>query len=347
MPSLEFPSSVRYIYEFGGYGVPLFYILSAFVLCYGYFGNLNTRSQVIDFYVRRFFRIAPFYYFMMAIFFAWHLVVFNGYVIPLDKMFISATFLFNLVPGYAEGVVWASWSIGVEMLFYAIFPLVSWLAFSLGRSVALFATAVCINAAWRYFFIIGNDDKVLASFATSSIFNQLHYFAAGVVAFWAWKKWNSMVPHRLVIAAALFCIGLLATFAPSIMHYYSKVFGAFWATAFAATWAAALALLVAGFGFDRFRLKSLAWTAKLGEASFSIYLWHPLVIGSLNMAGAYKWLYASLPGVAAPFFASAALTFAIVLPLSSLSYEFIEKRASFMLRRAFVNATKARPPITI
>jgi peptidoglycan/LPS O-acetylase OafA/YrhL len=34
----------------------------------------------------------------------------------------NLTFVFNLWPGHEEGIAWASWTIGVEMLFYIIFP---------------------------------------------------------------------------------------------------------------------------------------------------------------------------------------------------------------------------------
>ena len=31
-------------------------------------------------------------------------------------------FIYNFRPGMQEGLVWASWTLGVEMVFYLIFP---------------------------------------------------------------------------------------------------------------------------------------------------------------------------------------------------------------------------------
>jgi len=35
----------------------------------------------------------------------------------------SVLFVFNFFPGSEQGIVWASWTIGVEMVFYTVFPL--------------------------------------------------------------------------------------------------------------------------------------------------------------------------------------------------------------------------------
>lgn len=66
MPKLAMPDELKFITNFGGFGVPLFYMLSAFALCYGYSGKLDSADQIRRFYNRRFWRIAPLFYAMMA-----------------------------------------------------------------------------------------------------------------------------------------------------------------------------------------------------------------------------------------------------------------------------------------
>jgi peptidoglycan/LPS O-acetylase OafA/YrhL len=68
------------------------------------------------------------------------------------KVLTSVTFTFNLFPSQVEGIVWASWSIGVEMLFYAIMPLLALLVRNIRQAVALFVATVLVAAAWHEAF---------------------------------------------------------------------------------------------------------------------------------------------------------------------------------------------------
>ncbi len=104
--------------------------------------GLITFNGVKNFYVRRYFRIAPAYYvaLIIALFFA----VFLGearesiahvlphtitsmerYYIdePIRNLLIHLSFIFGLVPEYAFSTPLPDWSLGLEMQFYLIFPL--------------------------------------------------------------------------------------------------------------------------------------------------------------------------------------------------------------------------------
>src|SRR5262249_59286531 len=67
LPKKELPGFLSVIPNFAGFGVPLFYVLSAFALSYGYYGSLETGAAIRRFYSLRFFRIAPLFYLMMAV----------------------------------------------------------------------------------------------------------------------------------------------------------------------------------------------------------------------------------------------------------------------------------------
>jgi peptidoglycan/LPS O-acetylase OafA/YrhL len=131
LPKKELPAFLSVIPNFAGFGVPLFYVLSAFALSYGYYASLESGAAIRRFYARRFFRIAPLFYLMMAVCLTQLWI--RGIGVPASQIFSSATFIFNLIPGHSESFVPAAWSIGVEMLFYAVFPFIMMLITNVAR----------------------------------------------------------------------------------------------------------------------------------------------------------------------------------------------------------------------
>ena len=96
-----------------------------------------------------------------------------------------------------------------------------------------------------------------------------------------------------------------------------------------AVWALVLAALVLGMSFQHFERRQLRWTADLGEASFSLYLWHPFIIGLLIYFGVYERIYVFSPLFG--YFASLIVTLAILIPVSMGSYRLVEKRMGLAL----------------
>ena len=193
LPEKDLPAFLWVIPSFAGFGVPLFYVLSAFALSYGYYGKLETGTAIRHFYARRFFRIAPLFYLMMAVYLAQSWI--RGTGVPAAQVLSSATFTFNLIPGHSESFVWAAWSIGVEMLFYAVFPFIMILITNLWRAGLFFVGAVWIAALWEHGFQGASGQ--IQSFATYSLVAHIHYFAAG----------NSPIFYGTWCGGLPFCIG--------------------------------------------------------------------------------------------------------------------------------------------
>jgi peptidoglycan/LPS O-acetylase OafA/YrhL len=101
----------------------------------------NQPRTWIIFYVRRFFRIAPVYYFALAIAVPLHAKLMTEYSqitqhfrsigsgAPVDQSFgltslgLHATFVFGAIPSQANSNILPDWSLGLEMQFYLVFPL--------------------------------------------------------------------------------------------------------------------------------------------------------------------------------------------------------------------------------
>ena len=117
-----FPS----VFEFGWIGVDLFFVLSGFLISSQLFVQIKKEGtfSVRDFFIKRFFRIIPVYYFVVAIYF---LVPFfkndfgAGQQLPPLWKFLTFTQNFN-ADFDKTGSLSQVWSLCVEEHFYLILP---------------------------------------------------------------------------------------------------------------------------------------------------------------------------------------------------------------------------------
>jgi len=179
----EAPDWLKPVVAAGGSGVTLFFILSAFSLCYTWRVRAGEPNEIRSFYIRRLFRIAPLFFFWMVLAYLRDVWIF-GVFQPPRKVLLSATFLFNLVPGEEQGFVWASWTIGVEMLFYAVFPLIVARANSVSRAAAFFVLSLILALAWDHLsHSFGLAEPVRSTYVHFSFLKYLPCFALGIVLF--------------------------------------------------------------------------------------------------------------------------------------------------------------------
>jgi peptidoglycan/LPS O-acetylase OafA/YrhL len=156
-----------------GHAVDFFMLMSGFLMSLNFHERKaqepwGKTSTFIRFYIRRFFRIAPLYYFIYLII-ALYLNKLNSistirfdYPIPLSNtdvtnqhyiwsVFLHLTFLFGLLPSFAQDNILPDWSIGLEMQFYAIFPFIMLLMNKIGRIVPiLLFTAIYLSSSYLF-----------------------------------------------------------------------------------------------------------------------------------------------------------------------------------------------------
>src|SRR5260370_527765 len=153
------PDSVALIARMGQYGVQLFFVISAITI----FMTLEAdrerfsaaRHITLRFYIKRFFRIAPLYYVAIAIYGliswgalrsgyerAWVLGAHSPADILLDVLFLHA-----LSPSAINNVVPGGWSIGVEMLFYLLAPLIFFFTLNRVRLAIASVSVLAVSAA--------------------------------------------------------------------------------------------------------------------------------------------------------------------------------------------------------
>jgi peptidoglycan/LPS O-acetylase OafA/YrhL len=136
---LALPGWVHQICAYAGYGVHLFFVVSALSLALSWRARgERDLAGLRDYLIRRFFRIAPMFYAGIALYMTldgWgpRLYASNG-IDPLDVA-LTLGFVHIWSTNAMNSVVPGDWSIGVEVMFYLILPLL----LMLGRTPARLA----------------------------------------------------------------------------------------------------------------------------------------------------------------------------------------------------------------
>jgi peptidoglycan/LPS O-acetylase OafA/YrhL len=294
------PGAVTIMARMGQYGVQLFFVISAITI----FMTLemdharcgDARHVTLRFYIKRFFRIAPLYYVAIAVYGlisygAMHTGIDRAWILgahgPLDVL-LNMVFLHALSPTAINNVVPGGWSIGVEMLFYMIAPLLFFLAMNRTR---LFLASVVLLAISLAVTSMSDCNGTLECNVSNNSFSYFWPPVQGpcfIVGMWAWYAFRSHllgasdVPRRapwLYLALAL-GFGLLTA---ALGVWLAKAHAL--APIFAACSAVAFLLFVCTRHAHKTQGRRREWSipgkaivrrcaAALGRESYGIYLWH-------------------------------------------------------------------------
>ena len=178
------------------YAVDLFMIISGFLMYYHAVLRkdtepLETWSSYTYFIVRRFFRVAPAYYLMLIFWFLaapalWEMSrsIGNGdRLSPMlfdDRSFENITshlsFTFGVSPEYHYRTLLPDWSIGLEMQFYILFPLM----FILMLRFGIIAASLALIAV-SFLFWIAAPSYVSSFVFPTFLFLKINMFLSGMV----------------------------------------------------------------------------------------------------------------------------------------------------------------------
>lgn len=316
-PDMPIPAYLDFIKTKFGLGVPLFYVLSGFVLAYGYIDKLNSRQNAVKFYIRRFFRIAPLFYLMIIVWMIVATIRSGSFNLDLHDLVLNVTFLFGFVPGKHESMVWAGWSIGIEMIFYLIFPIIAILVRNVRSAILIFAVSLLVGSdAYKSLTAAG-----IGSFAYMNLLTHMPYFTAGVLAFEVWKAMGLRESRGIglaLLAASLIASILLITL-PGVASAMAQVKGMSLALY---CWSAVFLALVLSVALWQPAFIVNRLSTKLGSISFSLYLLHPPAIVLLR--DVYKWVHAGIGSDLMSFLCNAVITMTIVSVASLVTFRFVE-----------------------
>jgi peptidoglycan/LPS O-acetylase OafA/YrhL len=375
--------------QLSGIGMPLFFVLSGFVIHYNYSQSVHAQPLrgSYNFFVARFARLYPMYFVVLCVdlFFHGHFDNWHGWAMPYGLKIALASYL-PLVQSWHYQVlgensltfvfppaVQVAWSISTEWFFYLCYPFLC-IALARLRSVrsiaaAIVAVIVVGYASIHLAFITSPDvetyavakyGNIGAAGSPGSFVFWLYYlspyprlleFVLGALTaafYMAVREAPVSRPEatagRLILAAAIIAIAIvyLALFTP--VHWLADL--AVFQDAYILRMYFTFAPFMAAVLFCCARYPS--WVASLlsrreivlcGEASYSIYLVHMMVIEHMMT---FEKL-ANMPPSRLYGAATVLTTMLIVISVSLVTYRVIEVPARRALRSA-LSIRQREPP---
>lgn len=324
----------------GGAGVWLFFALSGYLIAAPFVAALHTGAPLPDlrsYARRRALRIYPAYWVAFAAVLLVGLPAGTG--VTLRQVLVHGALLHNLVPGWQQAVYFASWTLTLEVLFYAAVAVGAWALRRLRPQpfsardltagvLALWASSVAFVAVAPQ-VTDGRDELWLRILFPSMV----SMFCPGLLVAVAtaagrdgwrpgWYRW--IVTHRRAstgLALSLAVAGAYGATARSLLVYDAS------RQLFAVASGVVIVLATTRPPIRRGGAL-LSW---LGEISYGIYLWQGAVIYVLLRHE--SWIPLRRTG-AIPYVVHLAVLLALTLPLAWASWRLVEKPAIALSKRS-------------
>ncbi len=235
-------------------GVAFFFVLSGMVILTAHWSDIDCPSSIRLYLWKRFRRIYPIYWLVLAFVICEQYISANPQSLPLRNPFVIVSgILLVHIRAWETNNLSVAWTLFHEVMFYAVFAVVI-LNKRLGSVLlVLWLTATLLNFRWATL--------------PEELFSPVHLlFGMGMATAWFFRQRKVPRPH-------IFCAlgGLI--FAGSVIYTGWKL-EVHLPALLAAGAGTSLALLGAVAMEESQRLNIPRWCVFLGEASYSIYLIH-------------------------------------------------------------------------
>ena len=312
------PAAISSFASYGYRGVSLFFILSALLLASV---SQGRQLDVSSFYMRRFFRVAPMFYFGII---AYSLSPFAmGSHATIADIGLTSAFLHGFAPLTLNDAMPGAWSIAAEMIFYALFPLFILIVTNFRRAIAFLAFSYALALAFRLIAKVALaglfPKEVLSEFLHFAFPAYLPAFAWGFVLFHVLKSdWIRRVApwQGHVLVAGSLAAMTIAGLSGSSLLTNSQVAPPLQAA------------LVLGAAISGSRIFDNPVMRHIGVVSFSMYVVHWSIVQAVTPAiGAME---------GSPVFKLAVSYVAVLgasVAVSTITYLWIERPAVALGRR--------------
>lgn len=322
----------------GVMGVGLFFILSGFIMVHTTLGSDGSPAYVIEFLIKRFSRVWPVYAvasvsFVVLVWYGRHFFQVPGHLRQLLCTLLFVPTGDGAPPDFGFPIPSVGWSLNYEMYFYAVFgfsmlfgrarwiALAAWLGVTLLLAPYLHGHAITFDASTDYGF-----KHAYVQLVTSPVIWQ---FAAGVILGLVYRS-------RVVICnGRMLKMLLFVTVSFVLWQYMSRFQMGLGVTQSGLSLIPLMLSLV--LASKRVSLKALGPLTHLGDLSFSLYLWHPLVQETLcdmlvktghgDLSYGYSFLF---------------LTTAVAIVVAAASHTFLERGLAEYVKNRLLGGLRGR-----
>ncbi len=311
-------------FEFGRSGVDVFFLVSGFII----FVTTARGDDPVKFAKRRVFRIVPLYWTLTLITFvimAWDPEYLNWGEANSVALLKSLFFIPYRGSKFIQPVLFVGWTLNYEMFFYALWTLALAL-FAFRSSARILGVAAVITLLIVTGYLL-KPQSGIGQFYTNPIMFEFVAGASIAFVYTHHKEYLTAIP--LLGSMLLVIAGVL------LMVFWSLetrvVLGV-----------AAFLIMVAAISLEcNSRVPHNLFFENLGDASYAIYLMHPLIIamllGLLKSEGPFGAVAVALIGVVAV---------TAICAVGVAVFHFFESPINQYLRRRFINRRLSAPAIT-
>jgi len=325
------------IADYGQMGVQLFFVLSAFTLCLSLDKNHDKKEPITFFYLRRFFRIAPMYYSGIVFYYIINYLREKnvGEIYTLENIISNLLFYHGYFQPANNYLVPGGWSIGTEIGFYALFPIIFFVFKKIRKNYLLLTLAPFIFLAASYLInliITGNGFVKNGSFLYFHLINQLPVFMIGVSFYFLNLDNANRAPG---IQKYLYLPGfVLFTFFTIIQFKNGGNFALI-------PFLSGLTFLLLIKAFQYLPFLNIRILRRVGELSFSMYVIHFVIAGEVTWRFSKKLneIFSAEITLGACFLA----TVVLAIIISSLTERIIEKNG-ILLGKALIKKMQIKSP---
>jgi exopolysaccharide production protein ExoZ len=304
--------SPDWLTTFGASGVDIFFVISGFIMFYVSFPTDQDAASPISFLVKRVTRIYPFYWFCVALVLGlWSIGLFHSLQLDTDVL-VRSIFLFPS----EHLIINVSWTLVYEMYFYLIFA--ATLTFR-RPLISLFGT----SGAILILYTIGHfaPDASVRVFLSNAIAVE---FCFGLILAYLFQQWPGLCSAARLLSIPGFALLFIA---PLVVPHADT--NGLPGAARVLAWGIPAFLIVLSFlSLKPSRTPLQHVIVLLGDASYAIYLTHPLVM--ITYARLLKGGLANLPQLPV-----IPLVVLLSASLGLLIHFFVERRLIEALRGLF------------
>lgn len=259
--------------DFGQYGVDLFFVISGFIM---YFTTAGTPITASSFWARRAIRIWPLYFLLstlalaMGIFLKGKVNSFSGSPVEYLKSLLFIPFL-NSMTGDVKPLIGQGWTLNYEVFFYAVFGL----TLSTGRTSRLVICCGALSALALLGSFLAAPGPVLGTYTNSIILE----FVWGMLIAYAIRVDRRCIP---LLAWIVLPLGLALTALSAVLGVESAI-DTLGATRSIVIGIPCMAIILAAVLLEEHgTVPRWSFPLLVGEASYSLYLVHGFVLGSIR-----------------------------------------------------------------